>query len=270
MTKKEYRALQVAKKQKSTYKKPIMELYNDNFQNFKRYNIPKAQVIIADIPYNLGINAYASSRAWWNNGNYLQGESKKAKSNFFKSDLNFNIAEFFHFASKMLKKEPKGKNEAGAFIVFCAFEQMNLVQEYAKKYGFKKAIPIFFRKKNSAQTLKANMRILNCLEYGFVFYREKLPKFRNNGKMVLNCFDFDTSIKLPKVHPTQKPYNLIKRLIMLFSDENDVVIDPVCGSGVSLLAGADCNRHCYGFEIEKEFVKASKEKILSLYEPTLF
>ena len=37
------------------------ELYNDNFQNFKRYNIPKAQLVIADIPYNLGNNAYGSN-----------------------------------------------------------------------------------------------------------------------------------------------------------------------------------------------------------------
>ena len=34
-----------------------MELFNDHFQNFKRYSIPKAQLICADIPYNLGVNA---------------------------------------------------------------------------------------------------------------------------------------------------------------------------------------------------------------------
>ena len=34
------------------------ELYQDNFQNFKRYNIPsKAQLVIADIPYNIGVDA---------------------------------------------------------------------------------------------------------------------------------------------------------------------------------------------------------------------
>ena len=38
----------------------IVELYNDHFQNYKRYSIPKAQLVIADIPYNLGVNAYAS------------------------------------------------------------------------------------------------------------------------------------------------------------------------------------------------------------------
>jgi site-specific DNA-methyltransferase (adenine-specific) len=42
-------------------KKIKIELYNDHFQNFKRYQIPKAQLVIADIPYNLGNNAYASS-----------------------------------------------------------------------------------------------------------------------------------------------------------------------------------------------------------------
>lgn len=56
------------------------ELYNDNFQNYKRYNIPKAQLVIADIPYNLGVNAYASSPEWYINGNNKNGESKKAIS----------------------------------------------------------------------------------------------------------------------------------------------------------------------------------------------
>ncbi len=44
------------------------ELYNDNFQNFKRYAVPRAQLVIADIPYNLGVNAYASSTEWYNGG----------------------------------------------------------------------------------------------------------------------------------------------------------------------------------------------------------
>ena len=44
------------------------ELYCDNFQNFKRYNIPKAQLVIADIPYNLGNNAYGSNPMWYVGG----------------------------------------------------------------------------------------------------------------------------------------------------------------------------------------------------------
>lgn len=37
-------------------------LIHDNFQNFKSYNIPKAQLVIADIPYNIGTDFYASGR----------------------------------------------------------------------------------------------------------------------------------------------------------------------------------------------------------------
>ena len=53
-----------------------IELYNDHFENAKRYNIPRAQLIIADIPYNLGNNAYASDPRWYKDGDNKNGESK--------------------------------------------------------------------------------------------------------------------------------------------------------------------------------------------------
>lgn len=45
-----------------------IELFNDHFQNWKSYQIPKAQLIIADIPYNIGKNAYGSNPMWYNDG----------------------------------------------------------------------------------------------------------------------------------------------------------------------------------------------------------
>ena len=67
------------------------EIYNDNFQNYKRYNIPRAQLVIADIPYNLGKNAYASSTEWYIDGDNKKGESKKAGKGFFGTDFRLNI-----------------------------------------------------------------------------------------------------------------------------------------------------------------------------------
>ena len=58
------------------------ELYNDHFENAKRYQIPRAQLIIADIPYNLGNNAYASDPRWYENGDNKNGESKLAGKSF--------------------------------------------------------------------------------------------------------------------------------------------------------------------------------------------
>jgi DNA modification methylase len=247
------------------------ELHNDNFQNFKRYNIPKAQLVIADIPYNLGNNAHASSPSWYVDGDNKKGESSKAGKAFFHTDYNFNIAEFFHFCSKLLIKEPKERGKAPAMIVFCSFQQMPMVIQYGEKYGFKKSYPLIFVKKSSPQALKANMKILGATEYAVVLYREKLPKFNNknlewnNGKkMVLNWFEWerDTVKEYPKIHPTQKPVAVLKKLIEVFTDEGDVVIDPCAGSGTTLRACMELKRNSYGFEISKDCCKRAKAEML--------
>lgn len=242
-----------------------IELYNDNFQNFKRYNIPKAQMVIADIPYNIGIDAYGSNPSWYVGGDNKNGESKLAGKTFFNTDTNFNIAEYFHFCSKLLKKEPKERGQAPCMMMFCSFQQLHSVIEYGKKHGFNGSIPITFIKNRSSQALKANMRIVGATEYGVILYRNKLPKFNNNGKMVFNWFQWkDDNRKIyPKIHPTQKPVAVLKRLIEIFTDEGDVVIDPCAGSGTTLRACMELKRRCYGFEISKEFCKDAKEKMLT-------
>lgn len=241
------------------------ELYHDNFQNYKRYNIPKAQLVIADIPYNLGVNAYASSTEWYVGGDNKNGESKKAAKAFFNSDGRFNIAEYFHFCNRLLIKEPKEKNKAPAMIVFCAFQQLDTVIKYGEKYGFKHYIPLIFCKNYSAQVLKANMKIVGATEYALVLYKDKLPKFNNGGHMVFNWFEWkrDNAKEYPKIHPTQKPVNVIKRLIEIFTDEGDTVIDPCAGSGSTLRAAAELNRNSYGFEIDRKFFTEAKEKMLN-------
>jgi len=243
-------------------------IYRDHFQNYKSYAIPKAQLIIADIPYNLGNNAYASNPAWYNDGDNTNGESALAGKSFFDTDEDFRPAEFMHFCSTMLKNEPKTKkvegvarqkSEAPCMIIFCAFDQQMYLIELAKKYGLKNYINLVFRKNFSAQVLKANMKIVGNCEYGLVLYRDKLPKFRNEGKMVFNCIDWPRDNDSEKIHPTQKPVELLKTLISIFTDEGDVVIDPCAGSGSTLIAAERMNRKGFGFEIKKDFhSKASK------------
>ena len=246
-----------------------VELYNDHFQNYKRYGIPKAQLVIADIPYNLGNNAYASSTEWYIDGDNKNGESKKAGKQFFNTDSDFRIAEYMHFCSRLLKKEPKQRGQAPAMIVFCAFEQMQMVIDYGKKYGFKNSYPLFFIKNYSSQVLKSNMRIVGATEHAVVLYRDKLPKFNNNGKMIFNWMDWAKDNSVPKIHPTQKPIPVLKRLIKIFTDEGDVVIDPVAGSGTTLKAAAEMNRHAYGFEIDKKFYSKAIKQMLDTIQMRL-
>jgi site-specific DNA-methyltransferase (adenine-specific) len=245
-----------------------MMIYRDHFQNYKSYAIQKAQLIIADIPYNLGNSAYASNPSWYEGGDNKNGESALAGKNFFDTDEDFRPAEFMHFCSTMLKAEKKPvkvegearqKGDAPCMIIFCAFDQQMYLIDLAKRYGLNNYINLVFRKNFSAQVLKANMKIVGNCEYGLVLYRDRLPKFRNNGKMIFNCIDWPRDNESEKIHPTQKPVELLKTLISIFTDEGDVVIDPVAGSGSTLIAAERLNRKGFGFEIKKDFwTKANK------------
>lgn len=260
------------------------EIYRDSMQNYKKYAIPRAQLVIADVPYNVGNNFYGSNPMWYTGGDNKNGESKLAGKAAFNSDFNFNLYEYFHFCSKMLRKEPKkagarGRSpDAPCMIVFCSFEQIQTLINAAAKHGFVHYIPLVFIKNYSPQVLKANMRVVGATEYALVFYRNKLPKFRNGaqtdengktirgtGKMVFNWFQWEKDGKdIPKIHPAQKPVAVLKRLIEIFTDPGDVVIDPCCGSGSTLRAAMELGRSAYGFEIDRNFYQRAKDEMIVL------
>ena len=164
------------------------ELWNDSFQNRKKYPIQKAQLVIADVPYNVGTNFYGSNPMWYKGGDNKNGESKLAGKAAFASDFNFNLYEYFHFCSQLMKKEPKHggvrgrSSDAPCMIVFCSFEQQSTLINAAAKHGFVNYIPLVFIKNYSPQVLKANMRVVGATEYALLFYRSYLPKFRNGAQ----------------------------------------------------------------------------------------
>lgn len=263
-------------------KKLKCEIYRDSMQNYKKYAIPPAQLVIADVPYNVGKNFYGSNPSWYVGGDNKNGESKLAGKSAFNSDFNFNLYEYFHFCSKMLKKDDKKPAARGrstnspCMIVFCSFEQLPVLIDAGKKHGFVNYIPLVFVKNYSPQVLKANMRVVGATEYALVMYRDRLPKFRNGvqvdengknirgtGKMIFNWFTWEKDGKdIPKIHPSQKPVAVIKKLIEIFTDEGDVVIDPCCGSGSTLRAAMELGRSAYGFEIDRNFYQRAKDEMI--------
>lgn len=252
-------------------------LFHGTMQDFKRVGIPKAQLILTDIPYGLGTSAYGSNPIWYNCGDNKNGESEFAGETFFTTDENFKPAEMMHFAAQMLKPEPKEKGSGGrttstapCMIVFCEFAQQFYLIELAKRYGFNNYINLVFRKNYSAQVLKANMKVVGNCEYGLILYRNKLPKFNNNGQMIFNCMDWVRDLGMEKIHPTQKPIPLLKHLIELFTDPDDVVIDPYAGSASTLIAAASLGRKAYGFEISKRFYEDACDALQKNIHPDLF
>lgn len=245
-------------------------LFNSHFQNFKQFGIPRAQLILTDIPYNIGNYAYGSNPSWYIGGDNKNGESELAGEEFFDTNKDFRPAEFMHFCSQMLHPEPKERGKAPCMIVFCEFEQQFMLIELGKRYGLNNYINLVFRKNYSAQVLKANMKVVGNCEYGLILYRDKLPKFNNNGQMVYNCIDWTRDLGMRETHPTQKPLMILRRLIELFTDADDVVFDPCAGSGSTLIAAAGLGRKAYGFEIKKNIYSEACENIKNNIQLDLF
>ena len=81
--------------------------------------------------------------------------------------------------------------------------------------------------------------------------------------MIFNWFLWKKDGKnIPKIHETQKPIQVLKHLIEIFTDPGDVVIDPCAGSGSTLRAAYELGRNAYGFEISREYYQAAINDML--------
>ena len=86
--------------------------------------------------------------------------------------------------------------------------------------------------------------------------------FQNQNKELKN----DT-----RIHPTQKPVDLLRYLILTYTNKGGVVLDNCMGSGSTAIAAIKEERHFIGIELNKEyFEKANKRIQLQLQQPTLW
>lgn len=226
----------------------MYKLYNMDFNNYKEE--VKANLILTDIPYNIGRDAYASNPRWWNDGKVENGRSEKADSMFFETDQDFNIDNFLQFCKDHLLED-------SSVVVFCSHLQQFEIISKMKKYGFKKYIPLVFTKNNSAEVLKSNMRIVGACEYGLQLCNGRLPRFYNNGKMIKNYFNM--RVLNNKRHPNEKDSQVLKQFIELFTLEGDLVIDPCMGCGSTGVVCYNNNRDFIGIEIDSKYYDVAVE-----------
>ena len=93
---------------------------------------------------------------------------------------------------------------------------------------------------------------------------------RGTGKMIFDHVEWERDGKeIPKIHPTQKPVKLLKKLIEIFTDEGDVVIDPCAGSGSTLQACWELDRKGYGFEVDRQIYNKAIEEMPCFNEQQL-
>ncbi len=96
------------------------------------------------------------------------------------------------------------------------------------------------------------------------FFNYKLMKEINGNKQMKDVWSFTASKKSEKEfgkHPTQKPLNLLTRILLSTTNESDLVLDPFNGSGTTGVACALNNRRYIGIELEKSYIKITKKRI---------
>ena len=99
--------------------------------------------------------------------------------------------------------------------------------------------------------------------FGWEYTPEEIEEFCADDCGIPDYIPWETDGKnIPKIHPTQKPVAVIRKLIETFTDPGDVVIDPCFGSGTTARACQELGRNFYGFEINKEFYRRAKEEML--------
>lgn len=107
----------------------------------------------------------------------------------------------------------------------------------------------------------------------------KYPNSKRNGKLRVNTLGKNPSDvwEIAKIttgknrssaertsHPCQFPTDLINRIILGFSNQNDIVFDPFVGSGTTLVSSLMQNRYSIGFEINKPYCELIKNRILNV------
>jgi adenine-specific DNA-methyltransferase len=226
-------------------------------------------------PYNIGkeyesiapINEYVS----WLTG-ILNSVSKITKEN---GSLLLNVG--------YLKIGEKGKAVPIPYLIWDKID-MFLMQEIVWNYG----AGVSSKKMLSPRNEKVLWYIKNQLEYTFNLdaIRDpdvKYPNQKKNGKLRCNTLGKNPSDvwQIAKVtsganrsseermpHPAQFPEDLISRIVLGFSNERDVILDPFLGSGTTLSVCQKLNRQAIGFEISKDYCEVAKNRIKSLISQT--
>lgn len=172
--------------------------------------------------------------------------------------LNFNFGEWDTFNKDWF--EIALTKTKGWMMTFCAKKDVGFFIDGLGKKGFI-AIDVLVWQKPDPIPLNAKSRFLNAWEAIVI---GKKPGAIWNSNYEHNIIKFQAPKGKSRIHPTQKPVELIKKLINLTTNDGDIVLDPFMGSGTTAVACLESKRNYIGFEISKEYWKQSLNRIENL------
>ena len=209
----------------------IIDLYKgDCIEYMKKMEKKSVDLLLTDVPYN-EVNRKS---------NGLRNLDKKDADG-----AEFDLEEALNEFMRVTK---------GSIYVFCGIEQVSFIKKTFRENGLSTRLVVWEKTNPSPMNGdKVWLSSVECCVFG------KFPKatFNEHCKSsVIRC-----SCGRSKVHPTEKPLNLFKRIVEVSSNEGDIVFDPFMGSGTAGVAALDLNRRFIGCELNEEYFNIAKNRI---------
>ena len=249
------------------YENEIVSLYQgDTLELLKKVDDSSVDVIVSDPPYFLS-NGGISCR----NGNMVSVD----KGEWDKLPENYTLEEFYN---EFLTQAKRILKDNGTIWLFGTMHNIYTLGYLLTKSEFKIMNNITWQKTNPAPNLSCRMFTHSTETILWAkqnkdskhFFNYDLMRSLNMGKQMKDVWTTSTTKKSEKKHgkhPTQKPLEIMERIILASSQEGDTVMDCFSGSGTTLVAGYSLNRNMIGIEIEPEYndicIKRLKELEIS-------
>lgn len=189
------------------------------------------------------------------------GDSNGANSERPKGMLQGNRKLFKHQSIKISSWMPEIyrvlKEGSHCYIFTNSLNLQEMLNE-ATKVGFKLHNLLIWEKNNCTPS---QYYMKNC-EY-VLFLRKGKAKWINNIGDSKTVHKFNNIIG-NKLHPTEKPVDLLEYYLLNSSEPNDIVFDPFMGSGSTGVACLNANRNFIGIELDGNYFKIAKKRIESV------
>jgi len=238
----------------------------------KEIDINTVQLIFADPPYNLS-------------GNGLKWENNKTGGDWYMINEDWDKmpeGKYLRFTHSWIKACKRVLKKNGSIYISCSYHNLGEVLMNLKALDFKINNIITWRKTNAMPNMTRRV-FTHSTEFvvwavkgkNWIFNYEKLkeinPKRKKNGetKQMRDVWDMPLVQGTERLrdkdgkalHPTQKPEELLKRIIIASSNPNDIVLDPFLGSGTTAVVAKKLNRRWIGVEKKKKYVQAAKKRV---------
>lgn len=241
-------------------------IYNDIFKAIKKVEDKSIDMIFADPPYFLSSDGITCSGG------------KMVSVNKGEWDKTLSIKEKHKFNKKWIKECYRILKDNGTIWISGTLHNIYSIGMALEEEEFKIINNITWQKTNpppnlacktfthSTETILWARKDLKNIKYTFNY--EIMKKLNNNKQMkdVWTTSLTKPSEKKQGKHPTQKPLEILDKIILASTNENDLVLDPFCGSSTTGISAVTLNRRYIGIDNEKEYLEISKKRFKEIKE----